>query len=203
MTPGIHKLEALIGHVCENTAYYHGEHGLSMAITGMAQNFLGSNNVNLLVPHGHFGCRHFGNKESGASQYLSFALSSITSTRSLGPGAQPKPSCAVPVAATQLDAGRGSCRSGGLGEDYWRTSSKLAAILLHGAPEDFRTPGRARTGLAGGHYGPAKIRSTRRSGHLQHPPLGEPRPSAFTLKRCANIARVQYSRVFLGPGHRN
>jgi hypothetical protein len=79
MTPGIHKLEALIGHICEQTAYYHGEHGLSLAIIGMAQDFLGSNNVNLLVPYGHFGCRHFGNKESGASRYLSCALSLITS----------------------------------------------------------------------------------------------------------------------------
>jgi DNA topoisomerase-2 len=78
MTPDIHELKAFIGHVCEQTAYYHGEQSLSLAIIGLAQDFVGTNNVNLLVPHGHFGCRHFGHKESGASRYLSCALNSIT-----------------------------------------------------------------------------------------------------------------------------
>jgi DNA topoisomerase-2 len=75
---GIHKVDVLVGQVCGQTSYYHGESVLSLAIIGMAQDFVGTNNVNLLDPLGHFGCRHFGPKESGASRYLSYALNSIT-----------------------------------------------------------------------------------------------------------------------------
>ena len=75
---GIHKVDVLVGQVCGQTSYYHGESVLSLAIIGMAQDFVGTNNFNLLDPLGHFGCRHFGPKESGASRYLSYALNSIT-----------------------------------------------------------------------------------------------------------------------------
>ena len=63
---GIHKIDVLVGQVCEQTSYYHGESVLSLAIIGMAQNFVGTNNINLLVPHGHFGCRYLGTNQSKA-----------------------------------------------------------------------------------------------------------------------------------------
>ena len=42
----------LSGYVSEHSAYHHGETSLQSTIVGMAQNFVGSNNINLLVPSG-------------------------------------------------------------------------------------------------------------------------------------------------------
>jgi len=50
------KVAQLAGYVSEQTAYHHGEHSLQETIIKMAQNFVGSNNMNLLEPVGQFGC---------------------------------------------------------------------------------------------------------------------------------------------------
>lgn len=50
------KVAQFSGYVSEHSAYHHGEASLNGAIVNMAQNFVGSNNVNLLQPHGQFGC---------------------------------------------------------------------------------------------------------------------------------------------------
>lgn len=42
--------------VAENTAYHHGEASLFSTIINMAQDYTGSNNINLLKPNGQFGC---------------------------------------------------------------------------------------------------------------------------------------------------
>lgn len=42
--------------VAEKTDYHHGEASLMGAIVGMAQDYVGSNNLNLLEPRGAFGC---------------------------------------------------------------------------------------------------------------------------------------------------
>jgi DNA topoisomerase II len=46
------------GYVSEHSAYHHGEQSLASTIIGMAQDFVGSNNINLLQPNGQFGTRH-------------------------------------------------------------------------------------------------------------------------------------------------
>ena len=51
------KVAQLAGFVSEKTAYHHGEQSLTATIVGLAQNFVGSNNVNLLEPNGQFGTR--------------------------------------------------------------------------------------------------------------------------------------------------
>jgi len=51
------KVAQLAGYVSEKTAYHHGEQSLTMTIVGLAQNFVGSNNINLLEPNGQFGTR--------------------------------------------------------------------------------------------------------------------------------------------------
>ena len=47
----------LSGYVSEHAAYHHGEASLQSTIVGMAQSFVGSNNINLLAPKGQFGTR--------------------------------------------------------------------------------------------------------------------------------------------------
>lgn len=47
----------LAGYVSDNAAYHHGEASLAQTIVGMAQDFVGSNNINLLYPGGMFGTR--------------------------------------------------------------------------------------------------------------------------------------------------
>ena len=41
-----------------------------MAIVGMAQDFVGSNNINLFLPNGQFGTRLMGGKDSASSRYV-------------------------------------------------------------------------------------------------------------------------------------
>ena len=51
------KVSELQGAVSSRTAYHHGEASLQETIVGLAQNFVGSNNINLLIPSGQFGSR--------------------------------------------------------------------------------------------------------------------------------------------------
>lgn len=51
------KVAQLAGYVSEHSAYHHGEQSLASTIIGLAQDFVGSNNINLLVPSGQFGTR--------------------------------------------------------------------------------------------------------------------------------------------------
>lgn len=52
------KVAQLAGYVAEHSAYHHGEMSLCNAIISMAQNYAGSNNLNLLEPLGQFGTRY-------------------------------------------------------------------------------------------------------------------------------------------------
>ena len=47
-------------------------------IVNLAQNYVGSNNLNILVPHGQFGTRHMGGKDSASPRYICTMLSSLT-----------------------------------------------------------------------------------------------------------------------------
>lgn len=53
------KVAQLAGYVSEQTSYHHGEAALHGTIIGMAQDFVGSNNLPLLYPAGQFGSRFF------------------------------------------------------------------------------------------------------------------------------------------------
>jgi len=59
-----------VGYISEHSAYHHGEASLENTIINLAQNFVGSNNVNLLVPSGQFGTRLQGGKDHAASRYI-------------------------------------------------------------------------------------------------------------------------------------
>lgn len=72
------KVNTLSGSVSEMTAYHHGNISIEGGIVGMAQNFIGSNNLNLLEPNGQFGTRLKGGKDSSASRYIFTKLNNLT-----------------------------------------------------------------------------------------------------------------------------
>jgi DNA topoisomerase-2 len=72
------KVAQFAGFVSEKTSYHHGEASLFAAIIGMAQDFMGSNNINLLHPSGQFGTRHAGGKDSASPRYIFTCLASLT-----------------------------------------------------------------------------------------------------------------------------
>lgn len=60
------KVAQLAGSVAEMSAYHHGEQSLCLTIVNLAQNYVGSNNINLLEPRGQFGTRLNGGKDSAS-----------------------------------------------------------------------------------------------------------------------------------------
>jgi len=72
------KVAQFSGYVSEHSCYHHGEASLNGAIVGMAQNFVGSNNINLLVPSGQFGSRLKGGEDSASERYIFTQLNQIT-----------------------------------------------------------------------------------------------------------------------------
>ena len=72
------KVAQFSGYVSEHSGYHHGEASLNAAIVGMGQNFVGSNNINLLVPSGQFGTRLQGGKDSASERYIFTYLNTIT-----------------------------------------------------------------------------------------------------------------------------
>jgi DNA topoisomerase-2 len=71
------KVAQLGGKVAENSAYHHGEQSLTNTIIGLAQNFVGSNNINFLVPAGQFGTRLHGGSDAASARYIFTRLSSL------------------------------------------------------------------------------------------------------------------------------
>jgi DNA topoisomerase-2 len=71
------KVSQLAGFISENTGYHHGEASLQGAIVGMAQNFVGANNINLLLPNGDFGNRSMGGKNAASARYIYTLLNEL------------------------------------------------------------------------------------------------------------------------------
>ena len=82
------KVAQFSGYVSEHSAYHHGEQSLNGAIVNMAQDFVGSNNINLLIPNGQFGTRLQGGSDSASERYIFTQLNPIT--RMLFPDADDK-----------------------------------------------------------------------------------------------------------------
>ena len=72
------KVAQLAGYVSEHGAYHHGEASLNGAIVNLAQNYVGTNNINLLMPEGQFGSRLQNGADSAAPRYIFTYLSKIT-----------------------------------------------------------------------------------------------------------------------------
>merc|ERR1712142_1257062 len=71
------KVAQLAGSVAELSAYHHGEASLMGTIINLAQNYVGSNNINLLQPIGQFGTRLSGGKDSASPRYIFTQLSPL------------------------------------------------------------------------------------------------------------------------------
>ena len=74
------KVAQFSGIVSKESGYHHGEASLNAAIVGMAQNFVGSNNINLFMPNGQFGTRLQGGKDSASERYIFTQLNKLTRT---------------------------------------------------------------------------------------------------------------------------
>ena len=72
------KVAQFSGYVSEHSGYHHGEASLNGAIVNMAQDFVGSNNINLLLPNGQFGTRMTGGNDSASERYIFTELNPIT-----------------------------------------------------------------------------------------------------------------------------
>jgi len=71
------KVAQFSGYVSEQSCYHHGEESLNKAIVGMAQNFVGSNNINILFPSGQFGSRIRGGQDASSPRYIFTRLEKI------------------------------------------------------------------------------------------------------------------------------
>ncbi|KAH8884751.1 type II DNA topoisomerase [Thozetella sp. PMI_491] len=69
------KVVEVAGYISGTTAYHHGEQSLQQTIVGLAQKFVGSNNVNCLEPSGNFGSRLSGGSDAASARYIHTRLS--------------------------------------------------------------------------------------------------------------------------------
>ncbi|GAA5821381.1 hypothetical protein JCM3770_000346, partial [Rhodotorula araucariae] len=74
------KVGQLAGYVSEHSAYHHGDISLQGTIVGLAQDYVGSNNLNLLDPNGQFGTRLQGGKDAASARYIFTNVAQVTRT---------------------------------------------------------------------------------------------------------------------------
>ena len=72
------KVSQLSGYISSLTSYHHGETSMMMSIINMAQNFIGSNNINLLFPSGQFGSRVMLGSDHASPRYIFTYLNKVT-----------------------------------------------------------------------------------------------------------------------------
>ncbi|VDK35094.1 unnamed protein product [Gongylonema pulchrum] len=71
------RVSQLAGAVSQYCGYHHGEESLVNTIVRLAQDFVGSNNLNLLMPLGQFGTRLAGGEDAASARYIYTALSPL------------------------------------------------------------------------------------------------------------------------------
>lgn len=72
------KVAQLGAAIAESSHYHHGEKSLYETIIGMAQNFVGSNNLNILDPVGQFGTRLQGGKDAASERYIETKMNPLS-----------------------------------------------------------------------------------------------------------------------------
>lgn len=71
------KVAQFGAYTAEKSDYHHGEVSLFQAVIGMAQNYVCSNNINLLAPKGQFGTRMKGGADASAPRYIYTLLTKL------------------------------------------------------------------------------------------------------------------------------
>ena len=71
------KVFQLAGEVAKTSAYHHGDASLNNTIVGMAQDYAGANNINMLVPEGEFGSRTMKGDDASAARYIHTKIGDI------------------------------------------------------------------------------------------------------------------------------
>ena len=66
------------GHVAMTMAYHHGSASVEGCIIGLAQDFIGANNVPVFLPIGQYGSRSCGGDDAGSSRYIVTNINPIT-----------------------------------------------------------------------------------------------------------------------------
>src|SRR6056300_369564 len=64
------KVAQLAAYVADKSSYHHGEVSLADTIVKLANDYMGSNNINLLQPCGQFGTRLMGGKDASQTRYI-------------------------------------------------------------------------------------------------------------------------------------
>lgn len=66
------------GDVFKHAAYHHGDSSVHGTVNGLAQDYVGSNNINIFYPEGQVGTRLAGGKDAGDARYVETYLDKIT-----------------------------------------------------------------------------------------------------------------------------
>ena len=72
------RVAQLTGYISEHTAYHHGEESLNGTIISLAQDYTGSNNINLLIPNGQFGTRFQNGADHASPRYIHTYMNPLT-----------------------------------------------------------------------------------------------------------------------------
>ena len=72
------KVAQLAAFIADKAMYHHGSTSLEGAVTAMAQDFVGSNNLNLLLPKGMLGSRLQGGKDAASPRYTFVQMNPLT-----------------------------------------------------------------------------------------------------------------------------
>ena len=133
------KVAQLSGYVSEHSGYHYGEMSLIKGIIGMAQEYVGSNNINVLMPNGQFGTRLMGGKDHASERYIFTALNPLTKyifreedkailNYNDDDGLKVEPEFYLPIVPFSLvNGGKGI----GTGFSYEGTSYNLAEIIKY------------------------------------------------------------------------
>ncbi|CAO2047852.1 unnamed protein product [Urochloa humidicola] len=72
------KVLPFCDYVAQHSAYWHSKESLAHTLVGMAQSFVGTNNINLMYPAGNFGTRYHGQEDRWETPHVFTKLSPIT-----------------------------------------------------------------------------------------------------------------------------
>lgn len=76
-TGNFKKVFQICGEVAQKGYYHHGDQSLNATIIGMAQDFVGSNNLPLLAYSGSFGSRDLNGEDAAAPRYISATIHEV------------------------------------------------------------------------------------------------------------------------------